>query len=226
MLKERVSGVLLHVTSLPSRGGVGDFGPAARTFVDFLAAAKQRVWQVLPLSPTGYGSSPYSALSAFAGNPILISLEVLADQGWLSHDRLADAPAADGPVDFGAVWERKLPLIEEAAANFLDHASGEQRLRFQRFCTENLSWLPDYAMYTVLRRMFAYASWHEWPEEYARRKSDALARLMNEKARELAIEAGGTVFLQRAVVCPAALLRRTGYTDHGRCRHLCQLRLG
>ena len=188
MLKERISGVLLHVTSLPSRGGVGDFGPAARTFVDFLAAAKQRVWQVLPLSPTGYGSSPYSALSAFAGNPILISLEVLADQGWLSHDRIADAPATDGPVDFGAVWERKLPLIEEAAANFLDHASGEQRLRFQRFCTDNLSWLPDYAMYTVLRRMFAYASWHEWPEEYARRKSDSLARLMNEKGRELAIE--------------------------------------
>ena len=81
MVEERVSGVLLHVTSLPSYGGVGDFGPAARGFVDFLATAKQRVWQVLPLSPTGYGSSPYSALSAFAGNPLLISLEVLAELG-------------------------------------------------------------------------------------------------------------------------------------------------
>ena len=77
MASERISGVLLHVTSLPSYGGVGDFGPAAYSFVDFLSAAKQRLWQVLPLSPTGYGSSPYSALSAFAGNPLLISLEFL-----------------------------------------------------------------------------------------------------------------------------------------------------
>ena len=81
MAQERVSGVLLHVTSLPSQGGVGDFGPAAYAFVDFLVAAKQRLWQVLPLNPTGYGSSPYSALSAFAGNPLLISLEFLARDG-------------------------------------------------------------------------------------------------------------------------------------------------
>src|SRR5277367_3065740 len=86
--QERLSGVLLHVTSLPSFGGVGDFGPAAFGFVDFLASAKQRLWQVLPLSPTGYGSSPYSALSAFAGNPLLISLEFLARDRWLTWDRI------------------------------------------------------------------------------------------------------------------------------------------
>ena len=188
MDKNRLSGVLLHVTSLPSYGGVGDFGPAARAFVDFLAAAKQRVWQVLPLSPTGYGSSPYSALSAFAGNPVLISLEMLAEQGLIGWDRLQGLIGSDGPCDFGAVWNQKLPLIEEAAANFLDRASDEQRNRFQKFCLDNISWLPDYAMYTVLRRMHAYASWHEWPEEYARRKSEALAKLMTEKGRELAIE--------------------------------------
>ncbi len=118
MEKERISGVLLHVTSLPSYGGVGDFGPAARAFVDFLRAAKQKVWQVLPLSPTGYGSSPYSALSAFAGNPVLISLEVLAEQGWIAWDRIEGLLGHDGPVDFGAVWEQKLPLIEEAAGIF------------------------------------------------------------------------------------------------------------
>jgi 4-alpha-glucanotransferase len=188
MEKKRVSGVLLHVTSLPSYGGVGDFGPAARAFVDFLAAAKQRVWQVLPLSPTGYGSSPYSALSAFAGNPVLVSLEVLAEQGWLSQDRIQGLPGHNGPVDFGAVWQHKIPLIEEAAANFLDRATDEQRLRFQRFCNDNIAWLQDYAMYSVLRRMHAYASWHEWPEEYAHRKGDSLTRLMNDHARELAIE--------------------------------------
>jgi 4-alpha-glucanotransferase len=188
MEKKRVSGVLLHVTSLPSYGGVGDLGPAARAFVDFLAASKQRLWQVLPLSPTGYGSSPYSALSAFAGNPILISLEVLVEQGWLAAERIQGLPGHNGPVDFGAVWDKKIPLIEEAAGNFLDRATDEQRLRFQHFCNDNISWLQDYAMYTVLRRLHGFASWHEWPEEYAHRKGDALSRVMNEHGRELAVE--------------------------------------
>jgi 4-alpha-glucanotransferase len=156
--------------------------------VDFLAASKQRMWQVLPLSPTGYGSSPYSALSAFAGNPVLISLELLAEHGWIPWERLNDLPGADGPADFGVAWDRKIPLIEEAAANFIDRANDDQRLRFQRFCTENSSWLNDYAMYTVLRRLYAYASWHEWPQEFARRHGDALARFMNDHGRELAVE--------------------------------------
>src|SRR6201986_4918176 len=118
--QDRMSGVLLHVTSLPSYGGVGDFGPAAYAFVDFLAAAKQRLWQVLPLSPTGYGSSPYSALSAFAGNPLLISLERLAEDGWIAGDRLAGLPGHNGPADFEAATRMKLPLLEEAASNFLN----------------------------------------------------------------------------------------------------------
>lgn len=187
-MKERISGVLLHVTSLPSYGGVGDFGPAARVFVDFLAAAKQRLWQVLPLSPTGYGSSPYSALSAFAGNPVLVSLELLVEQGWIEPERIRGMQGGEGPADFAMVWERKLPLVEEAARNFLDRATTEQRAKFQKFCADNIAWLPDYALYTVLRRMFGYASWHEWPEEYARRNGDALSKLMNEKGRELATE--------------------------------------
>src|SRR5580698_7422799 len=116
MNAERISGVLLHVTSLPSNGGVGDCGPAAYGFVDFLAAAKQRLWQVLPLGPTGYGSSPYSALSAFAGNPLLISLERLAADGWLAPESIANLSGQEGPADFAAAGARKLPLIEEAAA--------------------------------------------------------------------------------------------------------------
>jgi 4-alpha-glucanotransferase len=150
MTSERISGILLHVTSLPSFGGIGDFGPAAYGFVDFLASAKQRLWQVLPLSPTGYGSSPYSALSAFAGNPLLISLEFLARDGWITWDRINSVPGGlpghEGPCDFAAAFEKKLPLIEEAAANFLDHASDADRLRFQQFCQENISWLTDYDM--------------------------------------------------------------------------------
>src|SRR5664279_205955 len=107
MNQDRMSGVLLHVTSLPSYGGVGDFGPAAYRFVDFLAAAKQRLWQVLPLNPTGYGSSPYSALSAFAGNPMLLSLERLAEDGWIAAERLHGLPGCDGPADFGAAAAHK-----------------------------------------------------------------------------------------------------------------------
>ena len=188
MTSERISGVLLHVTSLPSYGGVGDFGPAAYQFVDFLVAAKQRLWQVLPLSPTGYGSSPYSALSAFAGNPLLVSLEVLVQQGWIAGDRIQGLPTHEGPCDFGVAFDRKIPLIEEAAANFLDRAGEEDRARFQRFCQDNISWLTDYAMFNVLRRRFGYRSWNEWPQEYALRDSEAMAHLLNESGRELATE--------------------------------------
>jgi 4-alpha-glucanotransferase len=197
MSSERISGVLLHVTSLPSLGGVGDFGPAAYGFVDFLAAAKQRLWQVLPLSPTGYGSSPYSALSAFAGNPLLISLEFLARDGWIGWDRLQGLAGREGPCDFTQAVEQKLPLIEEAAANFLDRATGEDRQSFQRFCQDNISWLTDYAMYSVLRRRFAYATWNEWPAEFALRDSAALARLLNESGRELATEQVVQFFFHR-----------------------------
>ncbi len=185
---DRLSGILLHVTSLPSYGGVGDFGPAAYAFVDFLALAKQRLWQVLPLSPTGYGSSPYSALSAFAGNPLLISLERLVEEGWIAHDRIEGLPGHEGHADFGEAFRLKLPLIEEAAANFLDRAGDEQRAHYQKFCQDNLPWLPDYATFNVLRRRFKYVSWNEWPEEYARRKDDALSAVLNSDARALAIE--------------------------------------
>jgi 4-alpha-glucanotransferase len=185
---ERISGVLLHVTSLPSYGGIGDFGPAAYAFVDFLAAAKQRLWQVLPLSPTGYGSSPYSALSAFAGNPLLISLEFLARDGWISWDRIQGLPGHHGPVDFDAVFAIKHPLIEEAAANFLDRASDADRQRFQRFCQDNTSWLTDYATFNVLRRRFEYAGWNTWPREFALRESDAMTGVLTDCGRELAIE--------------------------------------
>ena len=106
MKSERISGVVLHVTSLPSYGGVGDFGPEAYGFVDFLAAAKQQMWQVLPLSPTGYGSSPYSALSAFAGNPLLISLEFLVRDGWLAGERIAGLGGEEGPCNFPEVSAR------------------------------------------------------------------------------------------------------------------------
>ncbi len=107
----RATGILLHPTSLPARGGIGDFGPAAYEFADFLASARQGLWQVLPLGPLGYGNSPYSSTSAFAGNPLLISLERLADHGWADRARITDPTVHDGPVDYESVFHRKMPLV-------------------------------------------------------------------------------------------------------------------
>src|SRR5262249_4643669 len=114
--------------------------------------------------------------------------ELLVKAGWLAPERIQDLPGHDGPCDFGAAFERKIPLIEEAAHNFLDNAGEEDRKRFQKFCQDNTSWLTDYAMFTVLRRRFGYASWNQWPAEYALRNSDALSALLNESGRELATE--------------------------------------
>ena len=189
----RSSGVLLHPTSLASNGGIGDLGPAAHDFVHFLAAARQHIWQVLPLSPTGYGNSPYAASSAFAGNPYLISLEYLADWGWIAHDRISDLPGPTSNVDFDLVESRKLPLLHEAAANFLDRAPhdpalAQQWAAFESFCTAESSWLVDYAYFAVLRRQFNTGAWTAWPEPLRRRRPAALAQFAHEHGRALAIE--------------------------------------
>src|SRR6266478_3006776 len=110
----RASGILLHPTSLPSRGGIGDFGPAAYSFADYLASAKQGLWQVLPLGPLGFGNSPYSSTSAFAGNPLLISLERLADHGWIDRAQFDSLPSDYAPVEYDQVFSHKLPLLFEA----------------------------------------------------------------------------------------------------------------
>src|SRR5579859_6227128 len=133
----RAAGILLHPTSLPSRGGVGDFGPAAYRFVDFLAEARQGLWQVLPLGPLGYGNSPYSSTSAFAGNPLLISLERLVEHGWISQEKLdevqsdpsqnhsAIASTETCPVEYDQVFACKMPLLFEAARSFLKSGPSE-----------------------------------------------------------------------------------------------------
>lgn len=189
---ERSSGLLLHITSLPSYGGIGDLGPAAYAFADFLAASKQRLWQVLPLSPTGYGNSPYAALSAFAGNPLLVSLEKLAEWGWIDAKRIEGLPGRSGNVRFDELEKKKMPLLVEAARNFLHHHRklhrAEQWTRFDGYCKTNASWLNDFARYSALRRKFNFACWNEWPKEYAYRDPEALSRLEEEHGEELAIE--------------------------------------
>ena len=190
---KRAQGVLLHISSLASGGGIGDLGPAAHAFVEFLAAAKQHVWQVLPMCPTGYGNSPYAGTSAFAGNPFLISLEVLAEWGWIAEERIAGLRSAQGPVNFGRVEREKLPLLEEAAGNFVergarDAAFAGQWKEFEGFCAAESGWLNDYAFYAVLRRELGTGAWTEWPEELRFRRSDALERVMQEHGPALAVE--------------------------------------
>src|SRR5271170_1396585 len=104
----RASGILLHPSSLPSRGGIGDFGPSAYAFADFLSSAQQGLWQVLPLGPLGFGDSPYSSTSAFAGNPLLISLERLADRGWIDRAKVDALAVGSEPVDYPSVFHKKL----------------------------------------------------------------------------------------------------------------------
>jgi 4-alpha-glucanotransferase len=188
MAIERSSGLLLHISSLPSYGGIGDFGPAAYAFADFLAEAKQRLWQVLPLNPTGYGNSPYAALSAFAGNPLLISLEKLVEAGWLSAEQIAGLPGHHGNVHFEEVEQRKGPLLLQAAHNFLAHHDDQQWARFQRFREENAFWLTDWARYSVLRQRLSTGAWLSWPKEFAHRDADALRRLQQESQAELEVE--------------------------------------
>src|SRR5436305_12837472 len=115
----RATGILLHPTSLPSRGGIGDFGPAAYEFVDFLAAAGQGLWQVLPLGPTGYGNSPYQCFSAFAGNTLLVSPDLLVEQGLLAPENLSNVPSfTDERVEYGQAIEFKEAMLRKAFENF------------------------------------------------------------------------------------------------------------
>jgi|SRR5277367_5440849 len=183
----RSTGILLHPTSLPSRGGIGDFGPAAYQFLDFLTSAKQGLWQVLPLGPPANGNSPYSSTSAFAGNPILISLERLAERGWLEPSCVDELPEAIGVVHYDDVRERKMPLLREAAGNFIEKASAEPKLRFERFCSENSWWVEDFVLFEALRNRYQKQSWNRWPQELARRERDALQTARTELAEEIAL---------------------------------------
>jgi len=183
----RATGILLHPVSLPSRGGIGDFGPAAYEFIDFLASARQGLWQVLPLGPPANGDSPYSSTSAFAGNPLLISLERLAERGWISTAQLRALPDTSGPIDYEEVRRSKLPLLNQACSKFLASANGEQRSRFDRFCSENSWWLEDFVLYDALHTRHRVKLWKDWPEDLARRHPEALDAARLELASELAM---------------------------------------
>ena len=172
----RASGLLLHVTSLPSLYGIGDVGPTAVAWVDRLHEAGQRWWQALPLGPTGYGDSPYQSLSSFAGNPLLISPDWLIEDGLVRAADCAGCSFSPTTVDFDAVKRFKFALLETAWKNFSTGARSDLRPDFEHFGNDHAHWLDDYALFRALTARYDGASYLEWPEELIRRTPAALDR--------------------------------------------------
>lgn len=177
MLDSRVSGILLHPTSLPSPFGIGDLGENAYQFIDFLADADQQIWQILPLGPTGHGNSPYLCYSALAGNPLLISPEKLLADNLLDQEDLNGAYNDNlDRVDFSSVIAKKVPLLKKAAFNFQQQAQQTDLEKFYHFCDRQVDWLDDYAMYMALKEVNGGKSWHQWEKPLASRQPEAITQ--------------------------------------------------
>jgi 4-alpha-glucanotransferase len=174
-VRDRRSGILLHPTSLPGPHGSGDLGAAAHRFARWLSQAGQRLWQVLPLGPTGFGDSPYQALSSRAGNPLLVSLEVLAREGWLADGDLAGAPSGDpesADLDTAGRWRRE--RLARAARAFAAGAGAQRSVELEDFRAREADWLHDWALFAVLKAEHGGRSWTQWPAPLARRSPAAL----------------------------------------------------
>lgn len=176
MLDFRASGILLHPTSLPSRFGIGDLGENAYQFVDFLAKGDQQIWQILPIGPTGYGNSPYLSYSALAGNPLLISPDLLQQQGLLTEEDLQHLPNFPlDKVDFEQVIATKMPLLRRASDRFKVQATPKDEQKFQKFCNRQHDWLSDYALFMSLKEAHNGSAWNQWSADIASRQPQAMA---------------------------------------------------
>lgn len=167
---ERSSGILMHITSLPSGYGIGDFGKKAYEFVDFLKRSEQKLWQILPMGPTGYGDSPYQSFSAYAGNPYFIDLEEFYEMGYIDEadlDYMREIDYDDN-LDYGQVCERKTKILKKIYEFFLQNPekSGEIKNEIQKFKDKNRWWLENYALYMSLKDKFNGKSWEKWPKDY------------------------------------------------------------
>lgn len=180
----RVSGILLHPTSLPSPYGIGDLGKSAYEFADFLEKAGQHLWQILPLSPTGFGDSPYQSFSAFAGQPLLISPDHLLKLGLLSKEDLEDAPQfEDDRTDYGTVIPWKTKLLQKAYLNYRHTADKMLLEEYDSFYENNRFWLNDYALFMACKEVNDGKSWLEWEEKY-RNPTDAFLRSLEKELSE------------------------------------------
>jgi len=184
----RSSGVLLHPASLPGPYGMGDLGREAFAFADYLKSAGQSLWQVLPLNPTGYGDSPYQCFSSFAGNPLLISLDKLVEDGLLDRAALATPPDFDeSRIDYGAVIEYKSSRLKEAGRNFFARANAAERDAFEKFRMDNAAWLADYALFMAAKEAHDGRVWTEWEPALAQRQPKALVAWREELAAQIAL---------------------------------------
>jgi len=183
----RAAGVLLHPTSLPGAGGIGDLGATAERFVDWLVAAGQTYWQVLPLGPPGESASPYDCFSAFAGNPLLISLQQLADDGWLASGSVAPDQDEPGRVDFAAVRAHKGALLRRVWSDHRANLPADIGRRFVAFREDPAvaDWLEDWTLYAALKEQFGGAPWNRWPLDLRRREPTALAAARRELENEI-----------------------------------------
>lgn len=189
----RISGILLHPTSLPSPYGIGDLGQEAYYFVDFLKESGQHLWQVLPLTHTGFGDSPYQSFSAFAGQPLLISPEHLLGLGLLCHADLLTCPESDPEaVDYGAVIPWKMALLRTAYEKFLVLENEDLQSDYQDFCDKNADWLGDYSLFMALKDRNGGKSWLEWDAEY-RKPAETLKQTLREVLKK---ECGFYCFIQ------------------------------
>lgn len=198
MVPFRSSGILLHITSLPGKFGIGDIGPQAHAFLDWLEMAGQSWWQVLPLGPTAYGNSPYSGVSTFAGNPNLVSPELLFEDGLLEKKDIDDCMTESGQyVNFHHVFTARRELVGLAALNFLDNMDTEAREKLENFKNRNSFWLRDYTLFIDIKKHFdsealkqnaANSSWNKyWPEALKARGIEALKEWEDRRSRELEI---------------------------------------
>src|SRR6266478_4209416 len=163
MISVRSSGILLHPTSLPGPFGIGDLGPEAYAFADFLKTTSQSHWQVLPLGPTGYGDSPYACYSAFAGNTLIVSPDRLVAAGLLSRDDLKGIPESiDGGVEFEAVHKSKDRILHQAFAALKRESNQNLHDAFREFCGRHASWLEDYALFRALKDTHGGIAWNGW----------------------------------------------------------------
>ena len=215
MTLSRASGVLVHPTSFPGRFGIGDLGSGARRVLDFLAAGRQRLWQVLPLGPTGYGDSPYASFSAFAGNHYLIAPDLLAEQGWLRPDELDALPAFPAArVDYGHVLPIKMALLRHAHERFRASAAPAQRADLDAFLAANRAWLDDYALFMALKHAYRSVAWTDWEPDLVARRPPALAAARAARAADVQLHE----FLQWTFFTQWAALR-----DYARERGLSVL---
>jgi 4-alpha-glucanotransferase len=185
-LNQRSAGVLLHITSLPGPHGIGDFGPSAFQFVDWLAAAGQRIWQLLPTNPIGPANSPYQSVSAFAGSPLMVALEPLVARGWLP----AVVLPADGfdacTIDYGKVVPWRIAQLRAAAHGFLTRATAAEQKDFAAWCMREAGWLDDYAVFMALETAHGGQPWWTWDRALRERQPAALAEARKTHAREVA----------------------------------------